>query len=101
MNNTLSINIRIDNRVYPLLVSREEEENYRNAAKKLNELVLAFRKDYPGRDAQDFIAMAAFQFVYETLRNVQKADDALLLFDLKDLRDDLTEFLEEKSVKQL
>lgn len=98
MNDTLSIHIKIDNRVYPLVVSRKDEERYRNAAKKLNEIVQAFRNDYPDKDAQDVLAMTAFQVVYSSLVIKEKADESPLIGELKDLRDDVNDFLQEKSV---
>jgi cell division protein ZapA len=94
MNNTLSINIKIDNRIYPLVVSRTDEKKYRDAAKELNEIIHTFRNDYPDKDSQDVIAMAAFQVVYQSLCEKQNADQFPLISDLKELRDDLTDFLE-------
>lgn len=96
MNDTLSINIKIDNRIYPLVVGRKDEERYRNAAKRLNEIVQAFRKDYPDKDAQDVLAMSAFQIVYSSLVIQEKTDNSPLIDELKDLRDDIVDFLEEK-----
>ncbi len=97
MNDTLSINIKIDNRIYPLVVSRKDEERYRNAAKRLNETVQAFRRDYPDKDAQDVLAMSAFQVVYSNLLMKEKTDSSPLVDELKDLRDDIVDFLEERS----
>lgn len=101
MNDTLSIHIRIDNRVYPLEVSRKDEERFRNAAKRVNELVQSFRKDYPDKDAQDVLAMTAFQVVYSSLVMQEKADQTPLIGELKDLRDDVNDFLSEREVHQI
>ena len=97
MDNTLSINIKIDNRIYPLVVNRTDEKRYRDAAKELNEIIHSFRSDYPDKDSQDVVAMAAFQVVYQNLCEKEHADQTPLIQDLKDIRDDLTDFLEEKS----
>jgi len=97
MDNTLSINIKIDNRTYPLVISRNDEKRYRDAAKELNELIHTFRIDYPDKDSQDVVAMAAFQVVYSNLLMKEKADQSPLINGLKDLRDDIADFLEEKS----
>jgi cell division protein ZapA len=96
MNNTLSINIKIDNRVYPLVVDRNDEKRYRDAAKELNEIIQSFRSDYPDKDSQDVIAMAAFQVVYQNLQEKENADQSPLISDLKDLQDDITDFLQER-----
>ena len=97
MNNTLSINIKIDNRVYPLVVNRNDEKRYRDAAKELNEIIHSFRNDYPDNDSQDVIAMAAFQMVYQNFQEKENADQSPLISDLKDLLDDITDFLEERN----
>jgi cell division protein ZapA len=97
MNNTLSINIKIDNRIYPLVVNRNDEKRYRDAAKELNEIIHSFRNDYPDKDSQDVIAMAAFQLVYQDVHEKENADQSPLISDLKDLRDDITDFLQERN----
>jgi cell division protein ZapA len=97
MNDTLSINIKIDNRIYPLTVDRKDEEKYRNAAKMVNELIQAFRIEYPDKDSQDILSMAAFQIGFDSLVLKEKADRPFLISDLKDIRDDIVDFLEEKS----
>jgi cell division protein ZapA len=96
MENTFSINIKIDNRVYPLSINRENEKRYRDAAKVLNELIRSFRNDYPDHDSQDVIAMTAFQLVYTSLSEKEKANQSPLINDLKDIRDDIADFLEQK-----
>jgi cell division protein ZapA len=97
MNNTLSINIKIDNRVYPLEVNRNDEKKYRDAAKELNEIIHSFRNDYPDKDSQDVISMAAFQLVFQNIQEKENADQSPLISDLKDLRDDITDFLQERN----
>lgn len=93
MSDTLSINIKIDNRIYPLVVSRKDEARYRSAVKKLNEVVTTFKVNYPDKDIQDIMAMAAFQFVYSTLVLKENAEQASLVGEIKDLNDDIDDFL--------
>jgi cell division protein ZapA len=100
MNDTLSINIKIDNRIYPLVVSRKDEERFRTAAKKLNEVVQSYRNDYPDKDSQDILAMTAFMLVHNNVTMLEKAGQSPLINDLKDIKDDIAEFLEQKSVKR-
>ncbi len=47
-NKKLSINIKIDGRIFPLEIDRDEEERYRKAAKMVNEIVEkeGLAKDY-------------------------------------------------------
>jgi len=98
MSDTLSINIKIDNRIYPLVVSRKDEARYRNAARKLNEVVASFKVNYPDKDMQDIMAMSAFQFVYSTLVLKENAEEATLVGEIKDLNDDIDDFLSARLV---
>ena len=63
MEESLKIKVTIGGRVYPLKVNSEiEEEGMRKAAKKINELVAKFEKNYAVSDKQDVLAMCALQF---------------------------------------
>jgi cell division protein ZapA len=93
MSDTLSINIKIDNRIYPLVINRKDEARYRNAAKKLNEVVYSFKVNYPEKDMQDILAMSAFQFVYSNLVLKEAAEQATLISEIRDLNDDIDDFL--------
>lgn len=63
MAESLKIKITIAGRVYPLIVKNEnEEEGMRKAAKKINNLVSKFEKNYAVSDKQDVLSMCALQF---------------------------------------
>ena len=63
MAESLKIRINIAGRVYPLNVKIEdEEEGMRKAAKKINDLVSKYEKNYAVSDKQDVLAMCALQF---------------------------------------
>ncbi len=66
MDDQQKIKITIANRVYPLSVSSErEEESLRKAAKKITAMVSNFEKNYAVGDKQDVLAMCALQFASE------------------------------------
>ncbi len=70
MNNNLKIKVTIGDRVYPLTIRDEgEEEGIRLAVKKINELLSKFEQNYEVRDKQDVLAMCALQFASQ--REVQ------------------------------
>ena len=96
MKDKLSINIVIDNRGYPLIVDRDDEEKYRKAAKLLNEMVHHFKRDYADKDSQDILAMAAFQFVLKYLDEKKDTKYDLLINEIKNVSDDISDFLKEK-----
>lgn len=96
-NRKFTINIKIDGKGYPLTINREDEERYRLAAKRVTETVRKFREQFGEQNPRDILAMAAFQIA---LNNSElKVDDKRSLFieELKNLNDDISDFLKEKN----
>jgi len=90
------INIRIEGRVYPLIIDRKDEERYRKAAKTVNETVSKYRTLFQDKDSQDILAMAAFQMALNHTELLEREDMSLFMDGLKDLNDDISDFLKEK-----
>ncbi|GAB4377936.1 MAG: hypothetical protein Kow0075_07260 [Salibacteraceae bacterium] len=61
----LSIKVNIANRVYPLTVLREEEEEVRSAAAYINERLKALAGDFAVKDKLDLLAMLALELCIE------------------------------------
>lgn len=57
----LKIKVSIAGRVYPLTINRDEEENIRKAASKIEAIVKQFESNYAVKDKQDLLAMCALQ----------------------------------------
>ena len=93
MTEKLSINIKIDGRNYPLKVERENEEKFRKAAKIINDIVLQYRQKYVNSDSQDFIAMAAFQFVVKNIDLEEEVNQSPLFEEVKKLDEELGDYL--------
>lgn len=72
MKESLKIKVTIGDRVYPLTIRNEgEEEGIRAAVKKINELLKKFEKSYEVRDKQDVLAMCALQIASQNeVRNI-------------------------------
>jgi len=72
MDDKLKIKVTIGNRVYPLTIkSEQEEEGVRKAVKKINDLIKKFEQSYEVRDKQDVLAMCALQFAsVEELKSI-------------------------------
>lgn len=93
MTNSLRIKVTIGDRVYPLTIRDEnEEEGIRAAVKKINDLIKKFEKSYEVRDKQDVLAMCALQFasqqeVKSVQENVVSEQVENKLRDLSDLLD--------------
>lgn len=90
------INIRIEGRVYPLSIDRKDEERYRKAAKTVNETVSKYRNLFQDNDSQDILAMVAFQIALNHTEMLEREDKSLFMDGLKDLNDDISDFLKEK-----
>ena len=98
-NKELRINIKIDGRIFPLEINRDEEERYRKAAKKVNEIVSSFRKTFRDQESQDILAMSAFQLALSNAELEDRNDNSFFIDDLKDINDDISDFLKEKEKK--
>ena len=97
--NQLRINIKIEGRFYPLVIDRKDEERYRLAAKMVNETVSKYREMFRDKDAQDILAMAAFQNALTQTELMQRGDKSLLIDEIKNLSDDISHFLKERKKK--
>lgn len=93
----LRINIRIEGRLYPLNIERKDEERHRIAAKTVNETVQKYRKLFRDKDPQDILAMAAFQIALNYTELIQSEDKSLFIEELKNINDDISDFIKEKT----
>ena len=78
MNEKLKIKVTIGDRVYPLTIKSEgEEEGVRKAVKKINDLIKKFEENYEVRDKQDVLAMCALQFAsLQEVKSIYNEEDA-------------------------
>jgi len=89
----LSIKVQIAERFYPLKIKQQDEEKIRKAAKLINDKVLQYKQRYTDKDAQDFMAMAALQFVINLLDCEQQQNVVSLEKELGILSSELDELL--------
>ncbi len=90
------INIRIEGRAYPLTIQRNDEERYRIAAKTVNDTIVRFREQFRDNDVQDILAMTAYQMALNYNELLKHEDKSLFIDKLKDLNDDISDFLKRK-----
>jgi len=74
MNDKIKINLQIAENNYPLTISRDDEEMVREAAKQVNIRLNAYRSHYPSLNLEKVIAMVAYEFSLETLKQKDKND---------------------------
>jgi cell division protein ZapA (FtsZ GTPase activity inhibitor) len=96
MDDKLSIRVNVADRYYPLKVERDNEEKIRRAARLINEKVLQYKQRYTDKDVQDFLAMAALQFVIKLSEEEEKLSNDYLPDALKELTQKIDSVFEEK-----
>jgi len=93
MDEKLSIKVNIADRYYPLKIERKDEEKIRKAAKLINEKVIQYKQRYLDKDTQDFLAMAALQFVSKVLEFEERFDTGPIEQQVKELSKELEEYI--------
>jgi cell division protein ZapA len=93
MDEKLSIRVNIADRYYPLKIEGEDEERIRKAAKMINDKVFQYKTKYADKDIQDFLAMAALQFVIRLIETEEKTEDSSLIEKLQKINESLDEFV--------
>ncbi|HHJ10227.1 MAG TPA: cell division protein ZapA [Bacteroidetes bacterium] len=93
MEEKFTIRVNVADRYYPLKIDRLDEEKIRRAARMINEKVLQYKQRYADKDSQDFLAMAALQFVVKFIDCEKKTDIFPILEDIQELNKELEEYL--------
>lgn len=96
MDDKLSIRVNVADRYYPLKVESENEERIRKAARLINEKVLQYKQRYVDKDIQDFLAMAALQYVIRLIEIEEKEEDSSLEEGLRELTGMINQCLSKK-----
>lgn len=89
----LSIKLNLADRYYPLKIDVKDEERIRKAGRMINEKILQYKQRYSDKDNQDFLAMAALQFVIKYLEIEDQTDQAPILDELKEIKEELNDIL--------
>ena len=84
MEDKFTIRVNVADRYYPLKIDRSDEEKIRKAAKLINEKVAQYKGRYTDRDKdfQDFLAMAALQFVIKLIDSENRFDVAPIVDEI-------------------
>lgn len=94
MEEKLSIKVNVADRYYPLKIDRKDEEKIRTAARMINEKVLQYKQRYADKDTQDFLAMAALQYVIKYIEDEKQKDILPVINDLNSLNEELSDYLQ-------
>ncbi len=92
-DNKLSIRINIADRYYPLKIASKDEEKIRRAAKMINDKILQYKQRYADKDTQDFLAMAALQYVIKVIDYEEELEDDSVTEKLRSLDKELEDYI--------
>lgn len=98
MEDKFSIKVNVADRYYPLKIDRSDEEKIRKAAKLINDKVLQYKQRYTDKDVQDFLAMAALQFVIKLIECEGKFDNVPVIDELSELDEWLGSYIEKHNL---
>ena len=98
MDDKLSIKVNLVDRYYPLKIDRKDEERIRKASKLINERVIQYKQRYADKDTQDFLAMAALQFVIKNLEFEDQVNEQPFIDQLEQINTDLDIYLKKEKV---
>jgi cell division protein ZapA (FtsZ GTPase activity inhibitor) len=96
MDDKLSIKVNLAERYYPLKIDRDDEEKIRRAARLINEKVLQYKQKYADKDTQDFLAMAALQFVIKVMETEDQMDLTPFEEKVKEISEQMGNFLKKE-----
>lgn len=78
-----SISITVADRPYKLVVEKEQEELFRNAAKLIDKRIKEYSSSYAFKDKQDLLGMIALEYTVSFLQNEQTTNESELLMNDK------------------
>lgn len=78
-----SISITVADRPYKLVVEKEQEGLFRNAAKLIDKRIKEYSSSYAFKDKQDLLAMIALEYTVSFLQNEQTTNESELLMNDK------------------
>lgn len=94
----ITIRVNIAERYYPLTIARSEEEAIRKMAKQINEVLFQYSQRYPGKETQDYMAMALLHYALQTQSLSHQNNVSPILERLEQLNKDLEVFLVQEQV---
>ncbi len=96
MDDKLAIKVNISDRVYPLKINREEEENIRKAAKLINDKITQYKQVFRDKDAYDILAMATLHLGIQ-VQSMDSSDSfKLLSSEIRQINSDLDDYIKNK-----
>ena len=99
MNDKIKINLQIADKTFPLSIHRNDEEIVRKAAKEVNVRLNHYRDYFTGQPLENLLAMVAYQFSLEKLKEENRNDTAPYIKKIEKLTEMLENYMDSESKK--
>lgn len=99
MDDKLKIHLQIDRERYPLVINREEEIFYRDAAKMIDNKLNKYRSLFPNFGTMKHWTMVALELAYENAKIKDSVDTSPYTEKIKQLEDLLNGYIEDSKQK--
>ena len=92
---SLSIKIKIANRVYPMTINPDDEESVRRSVRNIEERIKFYEKNYAIQDRQDLLAMCLIEIgsKLESIRDNTSKDNTEIQDKLSNIESALSEII--------
>ena len=99
MDDKLKKHLQIERERYPLVISREEEIFYREAAKMIDNKLNKYRSLYPNLGTMKHWTMVALELAYENAKIKDSVDTSPYTEKIKQLEDLLDGYIKDSASK--
>lgn len=93
--NMLNIQLRVADTYIPMTIRREEEEYYREAARRIDNLLNLYRKSFKSQDTEKYMTMVALHLSVTAVKLERKNDVQPFREKIEKLTDALEKYLTE------
>lgn len=91
----LNIQLRVSDFYLPMTIKREEEEYYREAAKRIDDLLNLYRGIFKAQDTEKYMTMVALHLSVTAVKLERKNDTQPFKDKIEELTHTLEEYLKE------
>lgn len=96
----LNIQLRIANMTFPMTILREQEEFYREAAKRIDDQLNQYRVHFPNQNMERYMTMIALHFSFMNVKAERRNDTLPYKEKLEEMTLTLEEYLRSLSGEQ-
>ena len=89
----LNIQLRVVDMYLPMTIRREEEEDYREAARRIDNLLNLYRGSFKAQDKEKYITMVALHLSVTAVRLEKKNDTQPFVSKIEELTRTLEDYL--------